>query len=327
MCDRFCIVVECGRELRIGPDASCDVVLSLPQPPVAGFSRLVCRDPVFACVSCSVEGVLRLQVVPCSLPVYVNNIEMPRHQRPMQLYPGAFVSFLKLCRQLTCRFFTTATRPVEQPAPESNAIPPKPAAAVGRRGTPPIFLAPRGLRGKFGKMKFPRSPRVVHIATPSSEGNAQSVLTSCGSQLSKETEKNPCRSPTGAEDSAFTHAALSYLSEADPPLPPPAHAIVPYVVEVWGEHASLHTVMGQSSIAMSDPDQPSDLSLTGATVTYKPPADPYVTSNARDMLKCVRYMRFATSVRTAATAVLECIEGAYDPQKCTFIPFPQHKKK
>ncbi|RNF12465.1 putative protein phosphatase [Trypanosoma rangeli] len=322
------VVIENGCELCIGPGAACDVVVPLPKPHIIDLITGTLRDPVFACLSCTEEGELLLNIIPRLLYVYVGGIQVVRHRQQIRIFPGAYLSFCKLTPQTTFRFFTPATLPVERPVPGITSTPPTPGSPVKGRIASALLLPSRSLGAKVEKVKSPRSKRPVHITAPSDKGDARPVLTSYDSEPPRGAGKTPDWFSTDSAGSALTHAAPPYLSKTDPPLPPSPHVIVPFVVEVREERVTLHTVMGQSTLTGSDLDQSSESTHRETTVKCRPKAiDPYVTCHGYDMLKCVRYMRFETPVRSAASSVLECIDGAYDSQECTFMQFPQRTKK
>ncbi|ESL08307.1 protein phosphatase [Trypanosoma rangeli SC58] len=323
------VVVESGCELRIGPGATCDIVVSLPQRRAVDCSTFAFSNPVFASVSCNEEeDELLLTIIPHLLCVYVNGAQVLRRPRPMRVFPGAFVSFWKLCPQTTFRFFTPATLPVERPVPEITSTTTISEAPVKGRIAPALSLPFRLLRGKFEKVKSPRSKRPVRITTPFHKRDAQPVLTLYESGSSLAAGKTLDVLPADSAGSAFTHAAVPCLSESDLALPPSSHIVAPFVVEVVDECVTIHTIMRQSNLISSDPDHSSELTCRGTTAKYKPESnDPYVTFHGYDVLERVRYMRVGTPVHSAASSVLECIDGAYSSRECTFMPFPQHSKK
>ncbi|EAN95254.1 putative protein phosphatase [Trypanosoma cruzi] len=328
MWDNRCVVVESGRELRIGLDVSCDIVVQPPQSRAAGAHIVASRHPILARISCTAEEELLLSIPAASIAVYVNNIKVGMHSRPLRLPPGSFVSFIKCCKQTTFRFFTISTYSVAVPTPESTSNVSTPEALEKSLRNKPLLLlplAPTG--GEVEEINSPRSPRVVQIVGSAKENKAELLMASYESQPLEETEKSSCQGLTDPGSSGFTHNMPPYMGKADTYLPPSPHAIVPYVVELLGERAALHTIMDQSSLSASEIGQSSDPKSTKTKLSHHVLDDPYMTCHGYEVLKGVRYMRFETPVRSAAANVLECIEDAYEPEEGIFLKFTESSRK
>ncbi|ORC84602.1 protein phosphatase [Trypanosoma theileri] len=335
MWDKHCIVVEEGRELIVGTDPLCDVQVTLPKLRVFGSHLVVSRYHDIAHVICSTNGVLLLSISTRSLSVYIHGIQVVPSREPIELYPGSPVSFGGRHKGTTFCFFTSHTSPaVISPMPSAKFSP----LALNLNGMKKSLPFPplNATCNVTEQGVSPRSPRVVRIIGPSdndndndnddndNNGNSNKYMSTCHTSVSLLSSfKNSSKSISNYGKSITTYDT-QWKFNTENKLPS-SHTIVPFVVELWGLRATLHSVIGhntQSRSASTRSCGVAEISGRGGNT----PGDPYFTFRGCEMLKGLHLSRIETPVRSAAASVLESLEDAYEPGEGTFLQFTTSAK-
>ncbi|KAH9597038.1 Calcineurin-like phosphoesterase domain [Trypanosoma melophagium] len=325
MWDRHCILVEVGREIIVGTDPLCDVQVTLPKMRIVGSHLAASRYRDIAHVLCTTNGVLLLDISARSLPLYIRGIRIVPSGKSIELQPGTPVSFGAPHQRTTFCFFSSNTSPEVVSPMQCASSPPFNLNFTAMKKSLPFSYS--NTTCNMGEEKVsPRSPRVVRIIGSQdvdNEGN-KNLNTSHNSVSLLSSFKSSRKSIPAHGKSLMTYDIISNTNKENNL--PSSHTIVPFVVELWGVRATLHSVIGHNTQSWSDSiTRSSGLAEISGRVRHTP-GDPYFTFHGREMLKGLPFSRAETPLRSAAGSVLESLGDAYEPDEGTFLQFTTSAK-